>query len=819
MRQISHLKQIFTLSLVLLFTVRSIWAQSTISLQAVRTNQPPHIDGRLDEDVWNNAPIATDFVTFEPNVGDQPRFKTKIKILYDDDAIYFGAMMFDPHPDSVLQQLGTRDAGEINADMIWIGIDSYHDKQNFFAFGISASNVQTDGKFTINDNSFIYDAIWDSRTDITDSGWVAEVRIPYSAIRFKEIENQSWGLNFLRIVRRYRETYSWSPMDPNEDGIASQFNTLSDIQDIDAPVRLTLMPYISSYLQHFPVNIPGESNWAKSIRGGMDLKYGINESFTLDMTLIPDFGQVKSDNEVLNLSAFETKYDENRPFFTEGIDLFNKAGIFYSRRIGGTPVGWAKLPGQIQPGELLISNPDQSQLINATKISGRTGSNLGIGLFNAISARTYALIEDTATSQTRKVLTQPLTNYNVIVLDQALKNNSYFTFTNTNVWRQGAYENANVSALNFQFRDPSNTYEMSGSTALSQNNLGGTDTTTNADLGMKYTWNLAKVSGKWQFRLGQSLKSVNYDPNDLGFLYTPNELSHSMSLSYNQPEPQGIFQNYSATLYLSMNHLYKPRQFASAGVYGFGYATLKNYTTVGLNFGLYPFHGYDYFEPRVQGAKFLLPPLWSAGTFLSSDYRKKFAIDVNANMDIIRQYNTKRYNMGISPRIRFNDRFTLVANAQYGIYENDKGFASIDTNGNSIFGNRQQTTVTHSINAKYIFTSRMGITFNLRHYWSKVVYDQYYRLQSDGSLMQIPDDFAADVNFNAFTIDMVYSWEFTPGSELSLVWKNNIFNSDLLNGYIRNFTETIQANQHNSFSLKVLYYLDYEEFKRHKRHR
>ncbi len=800
----------------MLITVASINGQQRLQIKAVRTGTAPQIDGSLDDFVWQAAAIATNFVTVEPNVGEQPRFKTVVKVLYDNDAIYFGATMYDSHPDSILRQLGTRDAGENNSDLIWIGIDSYNDKQNFFVFGISASNVQTDGKFTIENEDFIYDAVWDSRTKITDNAWVAEVRIPYSAFRFKESENQTWGLNFVRSVRRFREQYTWSPSDPNINGQASQFGELTDIKDIKAPFRLTLTPYISTYITHYPLNIPESSNWGKSIRGGLDLKYGINESFTLDMTMIPDFGQVKSDNEVLNLSPFETMYDENRPFFTEGIDLFNKAGIFYSRRIGGRPVGFDDANAHIGKGEIMKQNPSESQLINATKISGRTSGNLGIGIFNAVSANTYAIIEDTATLQTRQFRTQPLTNYNVFVLDQSLKNNSYLTFTNTYVRRQGYYEDADVSAINFKIRDKTNHYEVSGSTALSQNNLGGTDSASAAEKGMKYIWKLAKVSGKFQLGFEQSMESAQYDPNDLGFLYNNNELSNDLFFVYNQNEPQGIFQNYGGELHIKSEQLYKPRLFASAGAFGWVYGTFKNYLTAGLHAGYYPFNGFDYYEPRVLGTKFLLPPYVSVGGFISTDYRKKFALDVEYGNEFVRQYHTRKFNINLRPRIRFNDRFSLYPDLSYNINKNEKGFADVDTAGRILFGNRDRTTISHSLSASYIFTSRMGLGIDVRHYWSSVVYNQYYELQADGKLMDVEDNPAADVNFNAFTIDMTYSWEFTPGSELSLVWKNQIYNSNPADSYFNNLGETIRSDQSNSFSLKVLYYLDYEAIRRHK---
>ncbi|KAF0190357.1 MAG: hypothetical protein FD166_3819, partial [Bacteroidetes bacterium] len=253
-----------------------------------------------------------------------------------------------------------------------------------------------------------WNAVWESKVCRNDKGWIAEIRIPYSALRFPKKPVQEWGINFSRMTRRYSEFSHWSPINVKEQGFVHQCGLLKGISDIDSPLRLSLYPYISSYLDNY-----GGSN-SYSINGGADIKYGINESFTMDMTLIPDFGQVKSDDKVLNLSPFETYYDEKRQFFTEGTELFNRAGLFYSRRIGGEPIGYGKAYEGLDSNEVVEKNPSTAQLYNATKISGRTKSKLGIGFFNAVTAPAHARILDTLSKNERLVNTQPLANYNVV---------------------------------------------------------------------------------------------------------------------------------------------------------------------------------------------------------------------------------------------------------------------------------------------------------------------------------------------------------------------------------------------------------------------
>ncbi|WP_400194308.1 DUF5916 domain-containing protein [Hymenobacter sp. B81] len=235
----------------------------------------------------------------------------------------------------------------------------------------------------------------------------------------------------------------------------NQWGLLTGIRNIKAPLRLSLAPYISGYVNHYPYNEQGKRNATTSFNGGADVKYGINESFTLDATLVPDFGQVISDNQVLNLSPFEVQFNENRQFFTEGTELFNKGNLFYSHWVGAMLLGFGRVESQLRkgttesdgrrPGEFIARNPDMTRLLNATKISGRTSKGLGLGLFNALSNNVYAMVQDSATGTQRQVLTQPFSNYNIFVLDQSLKNNSFVSLINTNITRAGATYDANVT--------------------------------------------------------------------------------------------------------------------------------------------------------------------------------------------------------------------------------------------------------------------------------------------------------------------------------------------------------------------------------------
>ncbi|MEI7801895.1 MAG: DUF5916 domain-containing protein, partial [Bacteroidota bacterium] len=459
---------IFILAFVGILTNNTVHATDRKTYAITHTSVVPKIDGNLDDDCWKNVNSVNDFITYLPQFGNQPTFKTEVKVVYDDDAIYVSAKMFDNNPNEIGRGLVLRDQG-MDQDYFLVGFDTYHDGQNAYRFRVTASNVQTDERIKVDALDQSWDAVWDSKTKIDLDGWSIEIKVPYSAIRFPNKPIQEWGLQFARYIKRSGEFVIWSPVDPKQSGVVAQWGLLEGIQNIHPPFRLSLTPYIAGYFDRTPVTLdPTTYNNSYSYNGGMDLKLGINESFTLDATLIPDFGQVQSDNTILNLSPFEVQYDEKRPFFTEGTDLFQLGDVFYSRRIGGTPEHFYDAYSQLADGEKVISNPTQSQLYNATKLTGRTNHGLGIGLLNAVQAPMFAEIENVNTGDKRKFQTGVLTNFNVFVLNQTMKNNSEFSFINTNVIRDGAAPDANVSAVDLSLNDKKNIFNFHARGKFSQ---------------------------------------------------------------------------------------------------------------------------------------------------------------------------------------------------------------------------------------------------------------------------------------------------------------------------------------------------------------
>lgn len=780
---------------------------------AQRIQQSPKIDGVLDDEAWQTVEPATDFIQRAPKPGQPSKQKSEVKIVYDDVAIYIGATLYDTNADSVLRELSERD-NEANADLFGLIIDTYNDDINGFGFFITAAGVQIDARYSAEGQDFNWNAVWQSQVRIADNGWVAEFKIPYSAIRFSKDSLQDWGVNFIRKTRRTREDAFWNNVNPSINGLINQFGDIIGISDIKSPVRLSLSPYVSAYAENYPYNVLGKSNNSYSFNGGMDIKYGITESFTLDMTLVPDFGQVQSDNRVLNLSAFEVQYNENRQFFTEGTELFSKGGLFYSRRIGGSPIDYYAPYYQLNEGEFVKDNPNNTQLYNATKVSGRTNTNLGIGVFNATSADTYATISDSL-GNNRKVMTQPLTNYNILVFDQALKNNSYISLINTNVTRNGSYYDANVTGTTFKFMEKTNTYGFDGNAAVSQ--LYFSDSAKPL-VGYAYNVYVGKVSGKFRYNINANVKSDKYDPNDMGILFINNTIETFLNLSYNRFEPKGRLNSYNISGGVGYSRLFKPSFLWNFNIYGDAYFLFKSFMSVGGGVNLEPIITYDHWEPRVTGHYYTYPKDYLGYSWFSSDYRKRFALDGRVRYRYFEENNRFNIAFGLAPRFRVNNKLSFNYDFDRDYINDDIGFVNYDGYNDVItFGRRNVTTIQNTLNASYIFTNRMALSLRARHYWSKAEYQQYYVLGNKGLLFDHPLYAGnSDVNFNAFNIDLVYRWQFLPGSEMSFVWKHAIYTQgDVIVQHFKDDMDlTFNSPKSNSFSVKVLYYLDSSVFKK-----
>ncbi|WP_375181352.1 DUF5916 domain-containing protein [Chryseobacterium sp.] len=428
-----------TLSSILTFSQKKEDAQIVRkNIVITKTSSSPKIDGILDDAEWRNAPVATGFIERQPNNGklQADSVRTEVRILYDDTGIYFGAQMYDPTPHKIAKELTERD-GVGNDDFFGVTLNGYNDKQQSLEFMVTAAGVQFDAKITTDGEDSTWNSIWYSSAKINEKGWAVEMKIPYSELRFPKSNVQEWGMNMFRRIQRIKASYDWNFVDNAKNSYTLFDGVLKGIENINPPTRLSFTPYFSTYVNSF------DGKTTANVNGGMDVKYGINDAFTFDMTLIPDFGQANFDNSILNLTPFEQQFSEQRTFFTEGTELFSKGGMFYSRRVGGQP---SRYP-TTNDNEEVTEYPSKVKLFNAFKISGRTKKGLGIGFFNGITQKMEATILNHETGEVRREVVEPWTNYNVLVFDQRFNGNSSVSLVNTNVTRDGDFRDANATGI------------------------------------------------------------------------------------------------------------------------------------------------------------------------------------------------------------------------------------------------------------------------------------------------------------------------------------------------------------------------------------
>ena len=796
--------------LIILFSLPVTSQNSRKIYQTIRINEQPKIDGELQEEVWKTVGAANDFVMVEPGDGDPipESHATKVKLLYDDEAIYVAAWLSEEDPERIMKQLTQRD--NINqSEFFLIDINTYDDGENQTRFIVTSAGTQADARMTGNNQDYGYNVVWESAVKHDDQGWYIEMKIPYSALRFPEKPKQSWGIQFAREITHLNATYVWNYIDKSLGEPGQYTGLLEGVENIDPPVRLSLYPYTSIALDQF------DGNTDLNFNAGLDLKYGINDSFTLDLTLVPDFGQTAYDEVELNLGPFEQVFGENRAFFTEGTELFNKGNLFYSRRVGSTPIGFNAAQAEALENEEVLENPEKTDLLNALKISGRTDRGLGIGFFNAITDKAEVVYRDTLTGNTRRKTTESIANYNILVLDQRFNKNSSISLINTNVTRNGHFRDGNVSAFLFDVYNKANSFNFSGEAKMSNVNLPEQNET-----GFASEFSVERTKGKFRYRLGHEFANETYDINDLGINFINNYNNLSWGASYQIFEPEGIFNTYQINLYGQHLRRYRPDLNVNTGIGADFFAITRKRFAFGGNAG-YNTEFRDFFETRAENQYITYNPYVDSRFFISSDYRKKFAYDIRVYFEEYFNAEQQYFRINIEPRFRFSDRFNMIYEFQYASQNNRPSFVD-KINKEIIFGIRDQNSLENSINANYNFNTKQGLNLNFRHFWSTARFaeNSFSRLVENGSLRdfdyRVTDGNNPDANFNIWNLDLSYRWQFAPGSEAVLLYRNSIFNEDDLS-YL-NLSESLdnlfsRPARHN-LSLRIVYFIDYNSVKK-----
>ncbi len=773
--------------------------------EITRISDAPKIDGNLDEKVYQSLPVASDFLMYEPGDGNPipEEYATDVKVAYNDEAIFIAAYMRSGEPEKTVKQFTQRDNVGLS-EFFLVDINPYDDGENQTRFIVTTSGAIIDGKANGDNEDYTFNTVWEAEVFHDNTGWYAEIKIPYSALRFPKKKIQSWAIQFTRKITHRNETYSWNYIDKSVGKMSQYTGLVTGIENIDPPIRLSLYPYASAEIQQY------DDRTKNAFSAGLDVKYGINDAFTLDATLVPDFGQAAFDDVELNLTPFEQQFGENRAFFTEGTELFTKGDLFYSRRVGDAPTGYRSAPANLRPNEVIEENPERADLLNAFKISGRTENNLGIGFFNAITSEMKAIYRDTITGDTRTRVTEPFANYNILVLDQQFNQNSSISLINTNVTREGHYRDANVSGFLFDIYNKANSFNFEGEAKMSQVNVTG-----NTVAGFASEFSVNRTKGNFRYGVSHRFANQTYDINDLGINFTNNYNNFFWGTSYQIFEPTERFNRYRIEVYGNHRRRYRPDMAVGTGVGGSFFAVTRERFAFGGNLDVNSKFR-DFFEPRKEGMFINYNQNINSQLWVSSDYRKTFAYDIRLRYGKYINSSQEEYRLRLSPRVRFSDKFDVVYSFNYSLEKNRQSFVDF-SDRDIIFGKRDMESIENSLKASYNFNTKQALNLSFRNFWSTAHFteDAYSILQDNGELnpksYQVIQQNNPNRNFNIWNLDLSYSWTFAPGSQAILLYRNSIFNQDKLSllNYQYSLENLFNQPIKQVLSLRVVYFIDY----------
>ena len=819
------MKQFFTLYLLLFLSIS--FSQQRKSIELKRFNSPPEIDGTIDDKQWGDLIPATRFERWMPNNGsiEKEGYENYVYLGYDDDAIYVGAKLNNPNPVPV--QISQRDdIWQVNAEAFFVSISTYDDNTNYQSFQVTSAGTQgdryTSGQMSSEDQNF--DTVFESKVSIIKDGWSIEMKIPYSALRFPSKDTQIWGINFGRKISETGEVYTWNLVDRTKANYPESMGITTPIKNITPPLRLFFYPYLQSSLDIKKTNSP-ISNYS----AGMDLKYGISNSFTLDATLIPDFGQVTFDDKELNLSPFEQKFDENRAFFTEGASLFKKgdsrgSNFFYSRRIGDE-INFDE-NDILKENEEIINYDGKPDLLNSIKITGTTNYGLSIGFINSITDNAYARIINNITGETRSEKIAPITNYNILTLSQQIINEySTLSLSNTNVYRLGKFNNSNNSNLVFDLFNNKRIYNIKGSFYQSISPV------FSKTKGFRGSLDLRELTGNLRFGLGWNGVDKDYYQNELGYFNTRNDQRLYGSIRYQTFNSTKNYEKIEGYLFISERSRFFPKVLKSIGTrIGIDITTPKlhkleldfDYTSKYKNFD----------EPRSTDVYILDPAEYEIQFGFNSDGRKKlqYGFDIKHSFGINEEFNEEKkdYDIGFGFQIRANNKLNLQYEISYLINYDDIGYVfkeqidDIKNNNKIYFGNRDVNAIENNFSLNYNFDSYMSINLKSRQFWSTAKYlNSFYILNSNGQREKSNKDitdYNPNTNFNLWNFDLSFNWEFAPGSKATLLYRNNIFDENDVSGisYYNSTKDLFNKPLNHQFSLRINYFIDFNLIKKKK---
>ncbi len=772
------------------------------SMTATRVSLPPKIDGYGDDDAWSRATAYGGFVQREPAEGAEPTEKTEVKVVYDDEALYFFLMMHDSEPSKIVQRLARRD-NLVESDYISIRIDSYHDHQTGVEFTINASGTKVDylqyDDATREDGS--WDPVWDVQTRVVADGWCAEVKIPFRILRY-DVDNSSWGINVLRRISRKNEYDYWAFIPRSANGFISMFGHLNGLEHLPSPAQAEVLPYSVAIGQFQPQTSSRAQQKEFRPNAGFDGKYGLKSNFTVDLTVNPDFGQVEADPEVLNLTTIETFYPEKRPFFIEGTQILRFTtfgddfgpGLFYSRRIGSA------ITVEPPSGSIITDEPRAATILGAAKITGKTTSGLSIGALEAMTQKETATFRDSAGNSTTTTA-QPFTNYSLVRMKQDLWNNSNVGLIVTSVARKDGLP-ANTGGGDWNLKFDNSTYAVSGFLAHSHTY---DPITLEEKEGSAGKLRIGKDGGApWLWVVSGDFTSKRYDIDDIGFFRRPNDRGIIGDLQYTEYIPGDVIRYY----YVGYTHNLR-WTFDGAAIIREGHARalfqLLNFYLLKFDFG-FDSPAYDDRESRGYGL-YRTPQKYFSRIGFETDQRGMIvgSLDWNYVYDFAGQRTS---NTQAAMTIHPTTAMEVQAKLGYTHTRDLEGYVDLAYPQN-IFGHRDVDQTDFILRGSLVFSHNLTLEIYNQLFFAKRQYYAFSYLDSSSNLRATAYSGATAINQIAMHTNVVLRWEYLPGSTMYLVWTHGRDFAES-GGFGRSYSDeldrTFTTAPANVFMLKISYW-------------
>lgn len=784
--------------IVLLISGISAQTPEKKQYKATHIETPPVINGFLDEDIWKNGSWVDDFTQNEPYNGRKASQRTEFCIVFDNDNLYVGIKAFDTAPDSIVNRLTRRD--QVEGDIVALILDSYHDLRTGFLFGVSSSGVKFDQIFS-NDGENedpTWDPNWWVKTSINEEGWVAEMKIPFSQVRFEKNSGDVWGLQYARILYRKNETDFWQHIPKDAPGFVHLMGEMTGLEEIRPRKIFDVTPYTVAKTETFkadPENPFKSSGKSSGLNAGIDAKIGVTNNLTMDLTINPDFGQVEADPSEVNLSAYETFLREKRPFFIEGSNIMNfglgigdggigNDNLFYSRRIGRRPQGDLSLEDGWN-----ADVPTNTTILGAAKLTGKTKDGWSLGFVEAMTAEEKAKVDTLGGTMLKTV--EPLTNYMVGRIQKDMNEGKTIIggiFTSTNRFLDTnlsdmMHKSAYTGGLDFTqyFKDKS--WQVNLNTAFSLvngtakaieqtqkssaryyqrpgKNYAILDTTRTSLAGSGGRFQVKKLNGHWNFINATIWKTPGFETNDLGYIREADQILEVVWAGYNVWDPKWIYRRYNINFDVVGGWDFGGKNIAKMFEWNASMG-LKNFWNlwIGGNFG-----GSSMSTGMLRGGPMMKTPgeMNFRGGF-SSDNRKKVEFSFFGNYHKGNQNFSNGFNTEVELSYKPTDYLTLSIAPGFNKSYTELQYVSTETNNDEdryIFASIDRKTVSTS------FRLNLNLSPNLTfQYWGQpfIASGRYYDYKyiTDPTASKYTDRF---VNYSA--------------SQVSYNEEDDIFNVD-----------------------------------------